>query len=56
MSQKCIYFRKKVLAKALERAENENLSFSRFVDKCVTFYLNNHRDLFDVDIDNNNNP
>lgn len=50
--QKSVYIRPKLLAKSLERAQNENLSFSKFVDKCLHFYLDNHRDLFDVDTNN----
>lgn len=52
-AQKCVYFRAKTLAKAKLRADNEDVSFSRFVDRCVAFYLDNHKDLFDVDTDNN---
>ena len=48
--QKCVYFRAKVLSLALQKAENEDLSFSAFVNRAIKFYLENHRDLFD-DVD-----
>ena len=47
--QKCVYFKTKTLELALQKAQNEDLSFSNFVNRCVKFYLDNHRDLFDVD-------
>ena len=47
--QKCVYFYQKTLEKSLEKAQNEQVSFSQFINRCVKFYLDNHKDLFDVD-------
>jgi hypothetical protein len=48
--QKCIYFRPKLMALVQEKVDNEGISFSFYVNRALKFYLDQHKDLFDVDI------
>ena len=43
--QKCVYFRRDVLEKSKEKAQNEDLSFSNFINKAVKFYLEHQKNV-----------
>jgi hypothetical protein len=50
--QKCIYFQPKLLGVVQEKVDNEGISFSQYVNRALKFYLDQHKDLFDVDTSN----